>query len=76
MSSGKAQWTDNVVRENRFLAQHDGATVEHLPPVGTCPDWRYRAIVPGRKPVESADLGDLMNQLEALCGTPLALRSS
>jgi hypothetical protein len=59
------QWTDNVVRENEFLARHDGATIEHLEPAGQFPYWRYRAVVPGSEPVESADLGDLLDQLEA-----------
>jgi hypothetical protein len=60
------KWHDNVVRKDRFLAEHDGATIEHLPPTDSVPYVRYQGTVPGRSPVEAADLGQLLDQLEAL----------
>jgi hypothetical protein len=62
----KRQWTDNVVRESKFKSEHDGARIDHLEPGADIPYWRYRAVVPGREPVESSDLGDLPDQLEAM----------
>jgi hypothetical protein len=65
-SRANGKWADNVVRESTFLAQHDGATIERLPPCGSIPYWRYRGVVPGGMPVESADLGELLDELEGL----------
>jgi hypothetical protein len=57
-------YVDHVVRKERFLAAHPGATITTNPEAS--PYERWRGCVPGYGEAVSWDLGNLLDKLEEM----------